>query len=395
MPSLSKLSQLDVAVIGGGAAGYTAAILLANAGVRTTLLEAQPAVLDIGSGIMLQANALRVLREAGALSAVLAGGFGFDSTGIRLPDETGRLVGELSEGRMQPDLPSAVGIARTRLARILHDRAQEVNVDIRLGTRVSALRQSPPPDVGHDDGLDSAKVHVTALTGSAMSTMPFDLVVAADGVNSSVRTMIGITSVPRLMPLGVWRVRVPRPATVVRTEIINGGPAYFAGYAPISDDAMYAWLVEDYHDHRALTPAQQVEAVRTLMAGYHGPWDAIRDSLTADTPTNYTRYSEFLLNPPWHRGRVLLIGDAAHSCPPTMAQGAAQALEDASVFVEMLTGSKTIDEDLFRRFTDRRLPRIRAVVEGSVQMAEWQLRHERGDIPALMARTSRLLSQPA
>ncbi len=392
MPSLSSL---NVAVIGGGAAGYTAAVLLGAAGVRTTLLEVQSALKDTGSGIILQANALRVLREAGVLPAVLASGFGFDSTGVRLPDATARLVGELIEGRMEPDLPAAVGIARARLARILHDRAQEVNVDVRLGTRVTALRQSPTLGNGDDDGLGMAEVNVSVLTGAGSGTESFDLIIAADGVNSSVRRMMGITAVPRLMPLGVWRVRVPRPASVVRTEIIDGGSAYFAGYAPMGDEAMYAWLVEDYQDRRVLTPTQQVEALRSLMVGYHGPWDDIRKSLTSNTSINYTRYSEFILPAPWHRGRVLLIGDAAHTCPPTMAQGAAQALEDASVFIEMLTSSNSIDDSLFRRFTDRRLPRVRAVVEGSVQMAEWQLRHERGDVPALMARTSRLLSQPA
>ena len=97
---------------------------------------------------------------------------------------------------------------------------------------------------------------------------------------------------------------------------------------------------------------------------------------------------------PWHRGRVVLIGDAVHVCPPTMAQGAAQSLEDAAVLAEVLAGGQVADGDL-AAFAERRLRRVRPVVEGSVRMAEWQLAHESGDVGGLMRATSRMLAGPA
>ncbi|MBW8486744.1 FAD-dependent monooxygenase [Actinomadura parmotrematis] len=69
--------------------------------------------------------------------------------------------------------------------------------------------------------------------------------------------------------------------------------------------------------------------------------------------------------PPWHRGRTVLIGDAAHACPPTIAQGAAMCLEDAAVLAELLTGRTP---DPLAAFHARRLPRVRAVVEASIQL---------------------------
>jgi 2-polyprenyl-6-methoxyphenol hydroxylase-like FAD-dependent oxidoreductase len=93
---------------------------------------------------------------------------------------------------------------------------------------------------------------------------------------------------------------------------------------------------------------------------------------------------------------VVLIGDAAHSCPPTIAQGAAMGLEDALVLAELLLDTDTVDDALWQHFTERRLPRAKAVVEASVQLADWQLQHDRdGDVPGLMRRVAELVSTPA
>ncbi len=91
----------------------------------------------------------------------------------------------------------------------------------------------------------------------------------------------------------------------------------------------------------------------------------------------------------------MLIGDAVHTCPPTLAQGAALGLEDASVLAEVLTGADDLDDDLLAGFAARRLPRVREVVEASLQLARWQLAHEQGDVPALMGRIAQLTSAPA
>ena len=215
---MSLLLPHPIAVVGGGVTGATAAILLARHGASVDLLETRPTLVG-GSGIMLQANALRVLRAAGVVDQVLAAGFGFDSTGVRLPDADARLVAEL-DGRMDPDLPAAVGIDRARLAQLLLDHARTVGVDVHLATTVQALT----------DGPDGVAVDATTLAGPW--TGHYGLVVAADGAASPLRRMIGIRTSPQPMPLGVWRVSVPRPPSVTRTEVINGGRAYFAGYAP-------------------------------------------------------------------------------------------------------------------------------------------------------------------
>jgi 2-polyprenyl-6-methoxyphenol hydroxylase-like FAD-dependent oxidoreductase len=154
-------------------------------------------------------------------------------------------------------------------------------------------------------------------------------------------------------------------------------------------------LVEDAQDRTTVGPEEKVALVRQLSESYHGPWDGIRESITDPDKIHYTWFEEHLLDQPWHRGRVVLVGDAVHTCPPTLAQGGAQALEDASVLAEMLTSAVTLDDDLLARFAVRRYERVKAVVDASMQLARWQLAHEQGDVPALMGRIAALTSQPA
>jgi 2-polyprenyl-6-methoxyphenol hydroxylase-like FAD-dependent oxidoreductase len=91
----------------------------------------------------------------------------------------------------------------------------------------------------------------------------------------------------------------------------------------------------------------------------------------------------------------VLIGDAAHTCPPTIAQGGAMALEDAVVLAELLTERPALDQGLWDTFTARRYERAKTVVDASNQLAQWQLEHVQGDIPSLMRSVAMLTSQPA
>jgi 2-polyprenyl-6-methoxyphenol hydroxylase-like FAD-dependent oxidoreductase len=82
--------------------------------------------------------------------------------------------------------------------------------------------------------------------------------------------------------------------------------------------------------------------------------------------------------------------------PRTPALGAAMALEDASVLAELLLAGDRLDQDLFDAFVARRLPRAKAVVDGSMQLATWLLEHKRdADVPGLMGRINAMVSQPA
>ncbi len=374
-------SVRNVLVVGGGAAGAAMAILLAEGGVSVELIDIKPDVGAVGSGITLQGNALRVLRRLGVLDDVLRHGYAFDTLGLRAPDPQGSLIVELDDVRTGgPDLPATVGMYRPALARILLDRAAAAGAKVRFGITYNALAQDPT-------GVDIA--FADASTGR------YDLVIGADGLRSWTRRMLGINLETKATGMGIWRAFAPRPKSVTRTDLYYGGPCYIAGYCPTGEGTLYAYLVEDARDRSGLTPQESLRVMRELSEAYHGPWDDIRETLTDPSTINYTWFESHVLPPPWHRGRVVLIGDAAHACPPTLAQGAAQAFEDAAVLAELLLTRDALDEGLWETFTARRFNRAKTVVDASLQLAQWLLAHERGDVPGLMARTAQLLSQPS
>jgi 2-polyprenyl-6-methoxyphenol hydroxylase-like FAD-dependent oxidoreductase len=371
----------NVLVVGGGLAGAATAIHLAKAGVAVELVEMKPDVAALGSGITLQGNALRELKTLGVWDQVQAAGYAFDTTGIRAPDPNGTVVAEIADAKTGgPDLPAVMGMPRPELARILIDRATEVGVKVRFGTTHNDLRQD-------DDGVD-----VTFADGS---TGRYDLVVGADGVRSWTRRALGVNLETKSVGMGIWRAFGPRPASVTRTDLYYGGPSYIAGYCPTGEDSLYAYIVEDAQDRSALTPDEQLATMKQLSQAYHGPWDEIRETLTDPSRVNYTWFETHVLDVPWNRGRVVLIGDAAHTCPPTIAQGGAMALEDAVVLAELLTERATLDQDLWDAFHARRYERAKTVVDASNQLAQWQLEHVQGDIPSLMRSIAMLTSQPA
>ena len=372
----------SVLVVGGGAAGAASATLLARRGVAVDVVELKPDISAIGSGITLQGNALRVLRQLGVWEQVEAKGYAFDTLGLRAPDPDGTLLVEMTDVRSGgSDLPATLGMYRPELARILLERAGEVGAKVRFGTTVTELAQ------------DGEGVDVTLSDGSRAR---YDLVIGADGVRSATRGLLGINLDTRATGMGIWRVFAPRPASVTRTDLFYGGPSYIAGYCPTGPDSLYAYVVEDAQDRTMLGPQEQLELMRSLASAYHGPWDQILESMTEPDRVNYTWFEAHVLERPWNRGRVVLIGDAAHCCPPTVAQGAAQALEDAAVLSELLLAASEVDDTLWDAFMNRRYDRAKTVVDASVQLGDWLLEHNPApDVPGLMGSVISVVSQPA
>ncbi|QLJ02968.1 FAD-dependent oxidoreductase [Streptomyces sp. NEAU-sy36] len=368
-----------VLVIGGGAAGNAVTILLRRAGLAVDLIEAKDDWnATAGSGITLQGNALRVLRELGVWERVRTSGFAFGSVGITAPDGT-VLHAEDDLRTGGDDLPAAVGMQRPRLQRILIEAVRAGGASVRLGTTAETL----------DQDADGVRVRFSDGTEGH-----YDLVVAADGLGSATRAAIGITDKPEPTGMAIWRVTAPRPAGVTRTDLAYGGPAYIAGYCPTGETTLYAYVVEANRDRAGIPPESYAAEMRRLTRHYGGFWPEITAHITDPAKVNYTWFDRLLVEGSWHRGRVVLVGDAAHCCPPTLAQGAALSLEDAWVLAQMLTGSDEWDDALLQAYHDRRIARVRPVVEASVQIGQWQLDGVRdADVPGLMGRTMTMLRE--
>ena len=371
-----------VAIAGSGAAALAAAIQLADAGVTVDVFEANTEVSAHGSGITLQGNALRVFDRLGVWDEVRAHGFPFEGLTLRAPGPDAPVVADLPNVKTGgPDYPAAMGMYRPDLARILHTRAVEVGANVRFGAKVTGLEQ-------REDGVE--------VFVNGESTGTYDLLIGADGLNSRVRELIGIDTKPKPTGMGIWRTFVSRPEEVEHSELFYGGPVYIAGYTPTGEDTMYAFLVEKAQDRSGVSEEDAKRIMHDLSLAYGGPWNSIRADLASGSRVNYTWFTSHLVDAPWNRGRVVIIGDAAHSCPPTIAQGAAQSLEDASVLAELLVTSDALDQSLWDEFHARRLPRATAVVEASVQLGQWQLDGNRdADAGGLIFGIAQQMAAPA
>ena len=371
-----------VAIAGCGVAGMAAAIQLAKNGVSVDIFEAKPELAALGSGITLQGNALRVFDALGAWDDIRDAGYPFVGLNLRAPGPGAPVVAELPDVKTGgPDYPSAMGMPRPALAQILFEHAVRAGAGIRFDAKVTAFTET-------DAGID------VEVNGTHAGT--YDLLIGADGLHSTVRSLMGIETEPQPTGMGIWRTFVSRPADVTRSELYYGGPVYIAGYTPTGDDSMYAILVEKAEDRFGVSADEATRIMIEESRAYDGPWNSIRRDLENGARANYTWFTAHMVEEPWNRGRAVIIGDAAHSCPPTIAQGAAQGLEDALVLTELLIERDAVDQALWDEFHARRLPRARAVVDASVQLGQWQLDGNReADAPGLIFGIAHRMAEPA
>lgn len=365
-------SVRTVLIVGGGPAGCTLATLLARADVAVEIVERNPNFSALGSGITLQGAALQVLDQVGVLTALRQFGDQFSELTIRSVDG-----GAVTTN----PTPTTMGAYRPKLAELLAGAAVDAGAKVRLGVTVDSFSQ------------DEAGVDVVFSDGDRGR---YDLLVGADGVRSAIRTALGIPDAPTAVGMGIWRVHARRPASVTHSEITYDGPCYIAGYTPTGPDTLYAYLVEPAQDRSDDDAERTVAEMRRLAAPYKGPWEQIREDITDPDRINYTVFEHMLIDGPWNRGRAVVIGDAAHVCPPTLALGAAMAMEDAAVLAQLLITRDRLDQSLFDSFVARRIPRASAVVDASMQLATWLLHRDRNaDVPGLMQRIYGLLARPA
>lgn len=372
-----------VAIAGSGVAALAIAIQLAKAGVHVDVFEAKPELSTHGSGISLQGNALRVFDALGIWDDVRDAGFPFEGLNLRAPGPGATVVAELPDVKTGgPNYPSAMGMPRAALAQILLAHAEKAGAHLHFGSTVT--------------GVDNSDNGTVAVSVNGERAGVYDLLVGADGLNSTVRELIGIDTRPQPTGMGIWRSFVSRPPEVTKSELYYGGPVYIAGYTPTGEDSMYAFLVERAQDRFGVSGDEATTIMLDESRAYDGPWNSVRADLEGGSQANYTWFTQHIVPAPWNRKRAVIIGDAAHSCPPTIAQGAAQALEDALVLAELLVGRDAVDQQLWDDFHARRLPRAQAVVEASVQLGQWQIDGDRdADAGGLIFGIAQRMAEPA
>lgn len=364
-------------VVGGGIGGMSAALCLRKLGAAVDVVELDPAWRVYGAGITITGASLRAFEALGVLDEVRRDGH--IAGGVRLCAAAGQVVA-VNQPASEDIVHSGGGILRPLLHGILSAATRSAGVQVHLGTGVQSIEHLPGgAAVELSDGRRDS----------------YDLVVGADGINSQVRSMLFAGAPkPQFTGQGAWRIVAQRPAELDRATIVIGGPCP-VGLIPVSRTQLYMFVLQHVPDNVHMHPSSHGEQLRSLLAAYGGDAARVRDAIDQTTPIVYRPLEAILLPPPWHRGRVVLLGDAAHATTPHLATGAGLAVEDALVLAEELSRGPDVETAL-EAHSLRRYPRCKTVVENSLQIGRYQMlqNSDPSQIIALMQASSRILTAP-
>jgi 2-polyprenyl-6-methoxyphenol hydroxylase-like FAD-dependent oxidoreductase len=369
-----------VLIVGGGIAGLALGIALRRDGHQVEMVELNTAWNVYGVGIILQANALRALRQLGLSDACVEAGYPY-AVSLHHEEDGTPLAARHKPSLSDEGLPASCGILRPALHELLRDAALAAGVRVRLGITVSAIQdQAEGAEISFSDG----------------SSGRYALVVGADGIRSHVRSLcFPKAAAPRFTGQGCWRYTLARPPEVTSAVMYRGRQARVAGLVPVSQDLMYLLLLSEEPGNPRLPDADLPRLLRERLQHFGGLIPAAVQHIPAPEDIIYRPLETQLVSAPWHCGRVVLAGDSAHATTPHMAQGASMALEDAVVLAACLREAGSVEQAL-QRYTERRFDRCRRVVEASIQVGQWQMQPEPGSDPmALLRDVAAELMRPA
>ena len=363
-----------VLIAGAGIAGLASALALAKVGIASTILEQAPALTEIGAGLQLSPNATRILARLGVLDALAREAS--RPSGIRVRNARGRTLSMLPLGDAERRWGSPYLVAkRALLQRVLHEAASvEPSITLHLGIALAGFGTTP-------DG-----VAVSAKQGLLGRSFAAAALIGADGVRSTVRRKLAASGdQPRDTGRTAWR------ATVAAADVAPDLRGTETGL----------WLGRDAHlVHYALGDAINVVAITrdasadasgelwvrpgdpaAIGARYAG-WHPAARALIAAAPawTGWPLFERTPL-PAWNAGPVALVGDAAHPILPFLAQGAAQAIEDAAALAAALAATRDLPAGL-AAYSAARVARATRVQRASHELG--RLYHLAG--PAAAAR---------
>jgi len=351
-----ELNGHKIIIVGAGIGGLAAALCLHARGADVTVLEQAETITEVGAGLQITPNGVAVLRALNLENALAATSVRAQAVVLR-EHGSGDEVLRLDLARLAADQPYYF-VHRADLIDLLALAVRQAGVQVRLLQKVDRVVQASGPDGDAQVFLaDGAVLHA-------------DLVVGADGLHSRARVALNHGGAPFFTGQVAWRAVVPNSLTqatqvtdAAEAQVFMGPGRHLVCY-PLRRGSMInlvavteraAWAEEGWH--HTDDPAN----LRAAFAGFGGQAGALLDQVDELRVWGLFRHPVAAC---WHKGGVVLLGDAAHPTLPFMAQGANMALEDAWVLADSLA-RHGMGEAGLAAYQARRRDRVVRVVEAA------------------------------
>jgi 2-polyprenyl-6-methoxyphenol hydroxylase-like FAD-dependent oxidoreductase len=333
-------------VVGAGIGGLASANALHRAGIETTVHERLPELYEVGSGLTLWVNAMRALQEIGVAEAV---------------QEKGAIVESIENRTAQGGLMSLLPIAQVAA------KHGAPSVSIHRAVLQQTLAGSLPEGSLHvgdeyvDHMDDGEGVTVRFRDGREERA---DVLLGADGISSSIRGRLFAPPVPRYSGYTCWRsaAELDHPLLHPTTYTQLYGKNSTFGIFPIGPSrwSWYGTKITEPGGAGGRTGAEWKQEAREVFAGWYEPVRAVIEA-TADEAFIRQDINDLEPIEEWSRGRVAVLGDAAHATTPTLGQGGCGAIEDGVVLARKLGGGDDVAAAL-REYAAERKVRANGIV---------------------------------